>query len=130
PQTSWGPKSEAVGAIADGLTFDLRTVAFLDDRATERAEVAFHLPQVRCYPLQDLPRLATLPEFNPGHVTADSARRRTMYQAGFRRTAAKEEFAGSDEDFLRSLDLRMSITRADEPDLARVEELTLRTSQM
>src|SRR5262249_61930986 len=91
PQISWGPKSEAVRAIADGLNFDLSTVAFLDDRPTERAEVAFHLPQVRCYPVEDLPRLATLPEFNPVHVTADSARRRPGDQAGFRRTEGQEE---------------------------------------
>ena len=52
------------------------------------------------------------------------------YQAGFRRSAAQEQFAGPDEDFLRTLGLRMNIVRAHEPDLARVEELTLRTSQM
>jgi methoxymalonate biosynthesis protein len=130
PQISWGPKSAAIRAIADGLNFDLGTVAFLDDRATERAEVTYHLPRVRCYAAEELESLAALPEFNPAHVTADSARRRSMYQAGFRRSVAQEQFAGPDEDFLRTLGLRMTIVRADEPDLARVEELTLRTSQM
>jgi methoxymalonate biosynthesis protein len=130
PHIGWGPKSHSVRAIADGLTFDYRTVAFLDDQATERAEVAFHLPEVRCYPVEDLQRLAAMPEFNPVHVTADSARRRTMYQSGFQRKAAEADFVGSNEDFLRSLDLTMRISRAGEPDLMRVEELTLRTSQM
>jgi methoxymalonate biosynthesis protein len=130
PQIGWGPKSAAVRAIADGLNFDLGTIAFLDDRATERAEVTFHQPRVRCYAAEELPLLSGLPEFNPVHVTADSARRRSMYQAGFRRSAAQEQFAGPDEAFLRTLDLRMSISHADESDLARVEELTLRTSQM
>ncbi|WTL16041.1 HAD-IIIC family phosphatase [Streptomyces sp. NBC_01506] len=131
PQIGWGPKSASVRAIADGLTFDVGTMAFVDDRPTERAEVAYHLPRVRCYDaVEDLPRLAELPEFSPVQVTADSARRRSMYQAGFRRTSAQERFAGSDEDFLRTLDLRMEIQRAGESDLARVEELTLRTSQM
>jgi methoxymalonate biosynthesis protein len=53
-----------------------------------------------------------------------------MYQAGFARKAAEADFAGTDEDFLRSLELVMRIQRASEDDLARVEELTLRTSQM
>ena len=53
-----------------------------------------------------------------------------MYQASFRRDAEREAFAGPDEDFLRSLELVMAIKRADEQDLSRVEELTLRTSQM
>lgn len=130
PHIGWGAKSHAVRAIADDLNFDLRAMAFIDDQAAERAEVAFHLPEVRCYPVEELERLASLPEFNPVHVTADSARRRSMYQAGFRRKAAEEDFTGSNEEFLHSLGLRMTIARADEPDLARVEELTLRTSQM
>jgi methoxymalonate biosynthesis protein len=53
-----------------------------------------------------------------------------MYQASFRRDAEREAFAGPDEEFLRSLDLVMTIKRADEEDLSRVEELTQRTSQM
>jgi methoxymalonate biosynthesis protein len=53
-----------------------------------------------------------------------------MYQAGFRRDAERESFNGPDEQFLRSLDLVMAIKRADDEDLSRVEELTLRTSQM
>jgi methoxymalonate biosynthesis protein len=130
PHIGWAAKSESVRAIADGLNFDYRTMAFVDDQATERAEIAFHLPDVRCYPAEDLPRLAARPEFSPGAVTADSARRRAMYQAGFARKAAEADFAGSDEEFLRSLNLVMRIQRAGQEDLSRAEELTLRTSQM
>lgn len=130
PHIGWGAKSESVRAIADGLNFDYRTMAFVDDQATERAEVAFHLPDVRCYPAAELPRLAARPEFSSGAVTADSARRRAMYQEGFARKAAEADFAGSDEDFLRSLKLVMRIQRAGEEDLSRAAELTLRTSQM
>jgi methoxymalonate biosynthesis protein len=53
-----------------------------------------------------------------------------MYQATFQRDAERESFAGPDEDFLRSLDLVMIIKKADGEDLSRVEELTMRTSQM
>ena len=53
-----------------------------------------------------------------------------MESARILRTAEKDSFNGPDEDFLRSLDLVMEIKRADEDDLSRVEELTLRTSQM
>jgi methoxymalonate biosynthesis protein len=53
-----------------------------------------------------------------------------MYQAGFRRKAAEAEFEGPSEEFLRSLGLVMHIQRATDAELSRVEELTLRTSQM
>ncbi|MFB9924389.1 HAD-IIIC family phosphatase [Amycolatopsis halotolerans] len=130
PSIGWGRKSDAVRAIADELGFAYRTIAFVDDQHTERAEVEFHLPEVRCYAAEDAVRLAGLPEFVPRSRTADSRRRRQLYQAGFRRAAERAAFAGPDEGFLRSLDLRLDVRRASGDDLARVEELTLRTSQM
>ncbi|MFI0227488.1 HAD-IIIC family phosphatase [Streptomyces lydicus] len=130
PQISWGRKSDAVKDIAQQLNFAQSTLAFIDDLPSERAEVAFHAPDVRCYPAEAALTLARLPEFSPKEITVDSRRRREMYQAGFLRTAERESFQGPDEEFLRSLDLRMVIKRADEEELSRVEELTLRTSQM
>lgn len=130
PQIGWGPKSDSVRRIADHLNFAHRAVAFIDDQPAECAEVAFHLPDVRCYPAQWVSRLPQLPEFSPTVTTVDSRHRRQMYQAGFRRDAERAEFTGPDEDFLRSLELVMRIGRASEEDLSRVEELTMRTSQM
>lgn len=130
PEIGWGAKSESVRRIADRLNFALTTMAFVDDRPAERAEVAFHLPDVRCYPAEQVLALPELPEFTPATSTVDSRRRRRMYQAGFRREAERAAAPGSDEEFLRSLDLRMRIGRATGEELSRVEELTLRTSQM
>jgi len=130
PQIGWHAKSESVRVIADQLNFAKKTIAFIDDQPAERAEVAYHHPEVRCYDAECAAELTTLPEFSPAVVTVDAARRRSMYQAGFRRTAERARFAGPDEEFLRSLDLVMEIQRADDADLSRVEELTLRTSQM
>ncbi|MEU7804766.1 HAD-IIIC family phosphatase [Micromonospora arborensis] len=126
----WGPKSASVQEIADRLNFAYDTIAFVDDQPAERAEVAFHRPEVRCYWAEQIAELAGLPEFTPATVTADSRRRREMYQANLRREAEQTSFDGPSEEFLRSLDLVLRIDRASEEDLARVEELTLRTSQM
>src|ERR1051326_591513 len=49
PRIGWGPKSAAVRDIADRLSFAYPTIAFIDDQPTERAEVTYHLPEVRCY---------------------------------------------------------------------------------
>ncbi|MET9504292.1 HAD-IIIC family phosphatase [Streptomyces sp. NPDC006622] len=126
----WGPKSSSVREIADELKFAHHTIAFVDDQPAERAEVAFHLPEVRCYPAESAPELLRLPEFTPATVTVDSRRRRQMYQANAQRQAEQESFDGPSEEFLRSLDLAMEIRRATADDLSRMEELTLRTSQM
>ncbi|GAB3716949.1 HAD-IIIC family phosphatase [Amycolatopsis oliviviridis] len=126
----WGPKSASVREIADELKFAHGTIAFVDDQPAERAEVEFHLPEVRSYPAESIPGLLSLPEFNPATVTVDSRRRRQMYQANVRRQAEQESFDGPSEEFLRSLELVMEIGRATAGDLSRMEELTLRTSQM
>jgi methoxymalonate biosynthesis protein len=130
PMIGWGPKSQSIRRIADELRFAHSAVAFVDDQQVERAEVAYHLPQVRCYSHEQVPLLTSLPEFSPEKVTVDARNRRKMYQANLRRQAEQDAFAGPDEDFLRSLDLVMSIGRAGEEELSRVDELTLRTSQM
>lgn len=130
PQIGWGRKSDAVRRIGERLGFALGTIAFIDDEPAERAEVAFHLPEVRCYSAARLPELPRLAEFTPATVTSDSRRRRLMYRAGVERDAERESFPGPDEEFLRSLRLRLRISRADDTELARVEELTLRTSQL
>ncbi|MFG2942268.1 HAD-IIIC family phosphatase [Streptomyces sp. NPDC048282] len=130
PRIGWGPKSDSVRDIAERLKFAHSTIAFVDDQPAERAEVSFHLPEVRCYTADQLPALADLPEFSPRNVTVDARRRRQMYQAGFRREEEQAAFRGPTEEFLRSLELEMRIGRATEDQLSRVEELTLRTSQM
>ncbi|WP_327238206.1 HAD-IIIC family phosphatase [Streptomyces sp. NBC_01317] len=130
PEIGWGRKSDAVRRITEQLGFAPGTVAFIDDQPAERAEVAHHLPEVRCYPAEDAAALLGLPEFSPGPVTVDARQRRQRYQAGFRRTDERARFPGSHEDFLRSLEMVMRVGRATEDELSRVEELTLRTSQM
>ncbi|GAB2934655.1 HAD-IIIC family phosphatase [Streptomyces heilongjiangensis] len=130
PQIGWGRKSDAVRRIADRLNFAPGTVAFIDDQPAERAEVAHSLPEVRCYRAEDATLLPDLPEFNPRAVTADARGRRSMYQAGFRREDEQARFTGPHEDFLRSLEMVLRIERATPEELARVEELTQRTSQM
>ncbi|WP_158841360.1 HAD-IIIC family phosphatase [Saccharothrix deserti] len=125
----WGPKSDSVREIAEELGFALDTIAFVDDQAVEQAEVAFHLPAVRCYLADRVSDLVTLPEFDVPR-TATAARRRELYQARSRRAAARREFTSTDEDFLRSLDAVMTIGQATAADLDRLAELTRRTSQM
>lgn len=130
PQIGWGRKSDAVRAIAEQLNFAHQTMAFIDDQPAERAEVAFHLPQVRCYPAEQAADLLGRPEFTTPVVTVDARRRREMYQAGFRRDEARTKHSGPDQDFLCSLQMVLRISRAGDDELSRLDELTLRTSQM
>jgi methoxymalonate biosynthesis protein len=124
PRLGWGPKSAAVRAIAAGLGLAERSMAYVDDEPAECAEVARHVPDVRCYPAGRVPALPRLPEFSPTTITLDARRRRERYQAGFRRKAARSGFTGPAEEFLRSLGLTMLVGPATGADLPRVAELT------
>ena len=130
PQIGWSPKSRAIRQIAETLKFSTQVIAFIDDQPIERSEVSFHFPDVRCYSESAIEQILELPEFNPVRVTADSKRRREMYQSAFRRDSERDAYIGPDDEFMRSLDLELTISKARHEDLARVEELTLRTSQM
>ncbi|MEU2000459.1 HAD-IIIC family phosphatase [Rhodococcus sp. NPDC019627] len=127
---SWGPKSGAVRRIADTLNIGLDTVAFVDNDPVERAEVAGALPSVRCYPAESIASFPDLPELTPESITAEAAGRRALYRAERIRQSSEEVFAGSSAEFLASLGLVMTVHTAEDEDLARAHELTVRSHQL
>ena len=130
PQISWNSKSSAIKTIAESLNIGLDTFAFIDDDPFEREEVGFSLTDVRCIDAADLDRLLEMPEMNPRFVTADSKIRRLLYISDEKRKKAEQEFVGPQEEFLASLGMTLTISPAQEEDLQRAEELTVRTHQL
>ncbi|MVO86453.1 HAD-IIIC family phosphatase [Streptomyces sp. p1417] len=129
-EVSWGAKSAAVERIAAELNIGIDTVAFVDNDAVERAEVAAALPDVRCYAADAVAELDTYEEFTPEFVTDESAQRRRLYRTERRRKEAETGHSGPPAEFLASLDLVLTVRRATETDLARAHELTVRTHQL
>ncbi|MEU0283236.1 MULTISPECIES: HAD-IIIC family phosphatase [unclassified Streptomyces] len=130
PQIHWGSKSDSVQAVAEAFNIGIDTLAFVDDQPFERDEVAFAHAQVLCIDALDVPHLPGLPEMRPRFVTADSRERRHLYRADAQRKQAQDTHQGTDEDFLASLRMRFTIAPAQERDLQRAEELTVRTNQL
>lgn len=129
PEISWDDKSEGIRRIAEALNLKLDAFAFIDDSTFERDAVQYALPEVAVYPETAVGTLATLPEFTPRFITEDSRNRRQMYRADLVRRKVKSRF-GSDEEFLRTLDIHAQIRPVQVEDLQRVEELTVRTHQL
>lgn len=130
PQISWEPKSYSVRTIAGLINIGIDTLMFIDDQQFEREEVAFSCPEVLCADSSDLSGLLDMPELNPRFITADSKKRRQMYQSDIARNRQEESFSGTKEEFLASLDMVFTIAEAEEGDLQRAEELTVRTHQL
>lgn len=130
PQIHWGSKSESVKAIAEKLNIGLDTFAFVDDEIFEREEVSAACPEVLCIDEQQIITLSDDDRFTPRFITADSHKRRELYQTDFVRQQAEEAFDGPPDAFLKSLDMTLTISRASIADLQRAEELTIRTNQL
>jgi FkbH-like protein len=130
PQIGWGHKSDAVKAVAGALNIGVDTLAFVDDQPYERDEVRSALPEVLCLDPAQIPDLPERSEFQPRFVTVDARNRRRFYQADQRRKQAEEAHTGPSSEFLASLGMTFSIAGAQEGDLQRLEELTVRTHQL
>jgi FkbH-like protein len=130
PQINWNAKSASLQEIARELNLGLDTFAFIDDQSFEREEVAFTHPEVLCIDAQNLDNLLTIPEMIPRFLTEDAQRRRLMYQSDRERREAEKSFLGPNEAFLATLKMVFTIHPAQEKDLQRAEELTVRTHQL
>ncbi len=130
PQINWNSKASSIREVAKSINIGLDTIAFVDDQAFERDEVAFELPEVLCIDAIHAAQIVDLPAMNPRFITADSAARRSMYQADIERNKVEKDFIGPNEEFLATLNMVFTIKAAGEDDLQRAEELTVRTHQL
>ena len=130
PEINWNAKSISIDRIRDHLNIQKESMLFIDDEPCERDEVQGEHPEVTCLDARDCDDLLTYPRLNPRFITEDSGKRRRMYLAQMERERAQEEFLGPRVEFLASLKMRFTISKATEKDLQRAEELTVRTNQL
>lgn len=130
PRIGWGTKSAALEAIARALNLGLESLAFVDDQPYELEEVRFSHPQVLCLPADRVGEIPDLPQFRPARLSQDSGRRRELYRRDLQRQEEEQAFEGPKEAFLASLGMVFTLAPATEEDLARAEELTVRTHQL
>lgn len=129
-QVSWEPKDKALRQIAKTLNIGLDSLAFVDDSPFERAAVTALLPAVLVLAPADVPGLPDRPEFQPGPVTEEAARRGERYRKEAERREAERIFAGSRDEFMRSCNMHLHIAPATEADLPRLHEMVQRTNQL
>lgn len=130
PQIHWNPKSGSVEQIAKSLNIGMDSLAFVDDTAFERSQVASVWPQVRTYDAADAGRLPALPEFDVP-VTAESKARRAMYRAEEKRNTLMQAGQTDIADFIRRCNLRMHLFEpVTQEAKLRCYELIVRTNQL
>ncbi|NJM73458.1 MAG: HAD-IIIC family phosphatase [Scytonema sp. RU_4_4] len=130
PQINWNSKASSIKEISTLLNLGLDAIAFIDDQLFELEEVKFTLPEILCINADEIGNILDMPVMNPRFITEDSRIRRLMYISDIERQNAEKEFVGTADKFLATLNMNFTISSAQEEDLQRAEELTLRTNQL
>jgi FkbH-like protein len=130
PQINWNSKAASLKEIAKLLNIGIDAIAFIDDQLFELEEVKFSLPEIICINADEIGNIVDMPVMNPRFITEDSRIRRLMYLSDIERQNAEKEFVGTADEFLATLKMNFTISSAQEEDLQRAEELTLRTNQL
>ncbi|MCF7223761.1 HAD-IIIC family phosphatase [Marilutibacter chinensis] len=130
PHISWNSKAESIRSIASCLGIGVDALAFVDDQVVERDEVRYFLPQVRVIDSADISDLLEQEFLRPRSITDEARSRRLIYRAEMERTEAGQRFSGTRDEFLATLGMQMTIHPIGRGDLARAEELTIRTNQL
>jgi FkbH-like protein len=129
-EIGWNAKSVSIRRIQEALNLGFDSLLFVDDQPFELAEVGSSLPEVRCLGAALYRELLALPALKPRFITADSARRRMLYQEQLIRRKTEDTWEGPHEEFLATLGMVLTVSHATLDDLRRAEELTLRTNQL
>lgn len=130
PQINWNPKSSAFETISQNLNLGLDSFAFIDDSPFERSEVNSVYPQIMTIDAADIDQILSMEPMIPRFITEDTKNRRQMYIADSKRKQEESEFKGDNTEFLKSLDMHLTISPVTEHDLQRAYELTVRTHQL
>ena len=129
PQISWGPKSEAMTAIAAALNIGLDSLVFIDDQPFERAEAADAHPRLRTLPASEIAALVDHPWFDVPE-TEEGRHRRQMYRAEQHRRAALATDRRDIVSFLRRCEIEIDVATLSAATLPRAFELVQRTNQL
>ncbi|PYE47525.1 HAD-IIIC family phosphatase [Paenibacillus barcinonensis] len=130
PEIHWDAKSTSIQRIQQNLNIGIDALLFVDDQPFELEEVKSVHADIHVLHADHYETMLDDPRLMPRFITADSARRRQMYQADTLRKQAEEQYEGPSEQFLASLGMKFTIYEATEDDLQRAEELTVRTNQL
>ena len=130
---NWNDKVSNMKEIANELNIGLDSFVFFDDDPVNRELVKTMLPQVTTVdlpqdPVQYVTTLCNMNEFNVLTITNEDSNRSKMYVEQQKRKKFESSISNID-DFLKQLELKLTIKNANESTIPRISQLTLKTNQ-
>jgi FkbH-like protein len=132
-EVHWEDKAASVRRIAATLNIGLDTLVFFDDNPAERAWVREQLPQVHVIEVPESPLgyarvLAECGCFDLPALTGEDRRRAELYVQDAQRDELKAQTTSLD-DFLRGLEMTLTLGSVNAESLPRIVQLLSRTNQ-
>lgn len=131
-EIGWESKVESIKRIAQKLNIGLDSLVFIDDSSKETGEMRDRLPEVTC--LMTPEETAFLPDllkktdlFDTVEITDEDRERTEMAVSEQSRLVLQETM--SEEDFRKSLELKVDVFKIEKHHLARVTQLINKTNQ-
>jgi FkbH-like protein len=128
PSISWSPKGTQIAQIIEDMQLRPVNVLFLDDNIGNLQEARHYVPGIQTAGPELIDDLLTLPQLKGKDDRSLS--RLQQYRLLERKTADRAVVAGSNDEFLRSCDIRVELDADCAPEAARIEELINRTNQL
>lgn len=130
---NWSDKISNMKEIAEELNIGLDSIVYFDDDPINRELMLKAIPQIMTVSLPEDPSLYAstlmrINDFNTLAVTSEDMKRGQMYKQEQKRTELKKS-ASNVEDFLKELEIKVTMKKADNFTIPRIAQLTLKTNQ-
>lgn len=131
---NWNNKAKNILDITKELNIGLQSVVFLDDTPYERAYVKESLPEVTVPnlpldPVNYSSFLSKLRYFDTSFISKEDKKRADLYKSEFKREKIKQNLK-SDSEWLKTLELKITVENAKSENLPRTHQLLNKTNQM
>jgi len=130
---NWSDKISNIKEIAQELNIGLDSIVYFDDDPINRELMSKAIPQIKTVDLPDDPSLYAstlmqINDFNTLVMTNEDRNRGEMYRQEHKRTELKRSSSNL-EDFLKQLEIRVTMKKANNFTIPRIAQLTLKTNQ-
>ena len=130
---NWSDKISNMKEIAQELNIGLDSIVYFDDDPINRELMSKAIPQIKTIDLPDDPSLYAstlmqINDFNTLVMTNEDRKRGEMYREEHKRTELKRSSSNL-EDFLKQLEIRVTMKKANNFTIPRIAQLTLKTNQ-
>lgn len=132
-QIDWNDKVSKMKKIAQEINIGLDSLVFIDDDKANREMVKGALPEVSVVEMPEDPaayikKLESITDFNRFEITEEDKKKGKMYGEERKRLELKKTAPNLDE-YLKGLEIKITIKKADKFNLPRIAQLINKTNQ-